>query len=146
MVDVEQVLFYNKFGKTVGYDQGAGKLGLLLISRCNNEATIYRAKQVEKFCYILEQSTQGDQPVELGSGYRALLFDIVNHFIFGTVPVQYQGLGEHNFHSSILQSTCNIFDRSIWLERNFPIIRRIRNLIPFAISDKIGSDHYYNVC
>ena len=102
---------------------------------------LFRANsnKVNRFCILLQESSHLQKPCNLAFGYRALLLDIINHFIFGECFDEFQGLNDRDFTSPLTRATYDYFDWTFWAIRNIPYAETILKCVPHHIRSRFSS-------
>jgi hypothetical protein len=70
---------------------------------------------------IFKASHQGKTPVNIARGFRAVALDIIQDFVFDSVPAHLRGLRDETFDTLFVHTTFDVMDWTAWCFRNFPL-------------------------
>ncbi|KAJ5096914.1 cytochrome p450 domain-containing protein [Penicillium angulare] len=86
--------------------------------------------KVEKFSQLLSAKAQAGQPANLYLGFRSLFLQIVNEFMFSSIPDHLKSLATPEFDDPLNIATDNAVNWTHWLIRNFPNASALVNKVP----------------
>ncbi|KAH8662492.1 cytochrome P450 [Xylariales sp. PMI_506] len=97
-------------------------------------------KTVEQFSSLLSQHAQRRQPCSLALGYCALVMQIVNEFIFSSIPDEYSTMNSGKFDDPLTVSMFVTVNWTIWFSRNFPKIHAFFYQLPKPLIALVTTD------
>jgi len=95
---------------------------------------------VEQFSQLLSVNVQANRPSNLALGYRSLALQIINDFVFSSLPSQFKSIADENFDDPLTVATSYSVNWTVWFFRNFPKLQGLLFKFPrwslALISDK----------
>ena len=100
---------------------------------------------------LLSGSCEDKQPCNLAFGYRSVLLDVVNEFLFGGAFVAHRALNDKQFSSPLAHATYTNMEWIIWAIRNFYFVDVALTSLPLwfwrcsGLSSASAADLIWNV-
>ena len=86
--------------------------------------------QADRLCSLLLKSTKQGKPINIARAFRAVALDIMEDFVYDSVPDHLRGLKDEHFDTLFVHTTFDVMDWTAWCFRNFPFTLTLSNQIP----------------